>query len=165
MILFRDLLRTQVLFDRQGIVGTAFHGRIVGNDHAFDVMDAANAADDPGRRDVVFVNLQRRQLTNFQERRLLVEKHADAITRQHFPTFFVTLARAFGPTDTDLLAHCREIPGERQVHFHVGRKVVGVAIDFGLDHGHCLSFYGPVALKSSRPINMRRISLVPAPIS
>ena len=41
----RDLLRAQVLLDRHRVVGAALHRRVVGDDHAFLPVDAADAGD------------------------------------------------------------------------------------------------------------------------
>ncbi|KFB71870.1 MAG: hypothetical protein AW09_002977 [Candidatus Accumulibacter phosphatis] len=49
-VLAGDLLRAQVFLDRQRVIGAALHRRIVGNDHALDAMDAADAGDQRGRR-------------------------------------------------------------------------------------------------------------------
>ncbi len=49
-VLAGDLLRAQVFLDGHRIIGAALHRRIVGNDHAFDTIDAADAGNQRGRR-------------------------------------------------------------------------------------------------------------------
>ena len=47
-VLQRDLLRAQVLLHRHRVVGAALHRRVVGDDHAFLAVDAADAGDHSG---------------------------------------------------------------------------------------------------------------------
>ena len=45
-----DLLGPQVLLHRDRVVGAAFDGGVVGDDHALAPGDPADAGDDAGRR-------------------------------------------------------------------------------------------------------------------
>ena len=49
-VLLGDLLRAQVLLDREREVRAALHGRVVRDDDALLALDDADAGDDPGRR-------------------------------------------------------------------------------------------------------------------
>lgn len=65
VVLLRDLLRAQVLFDRQRVVGSALDRGVVADDHALHARDAANAGNDPCAGSSIFihaVSCQRRKL-------------------------------------------------------------------------------------------------------
>ena len=49
-VLERDLLRAQVLLDRERVVGAALDRGVVGDDQHLAARDAADAGDEPGRR-------------------------------------------------------------------------------------------------------------------
>jgi hypothetical protein len=55
-VLLGDLLGAQVLLHRHRVVGAALHGGVVGDDHALDAADPADAGDHPGRGRVVVVH-------------------------------------------------------------------------------------------------------------
>ena len=64
-VLERDLLGAQVLLHRHRKVGAAFDGGVVGDDHAFAALDAADAGDQAGAVDRILVHAvggERRQL-------------------------------------------------------------------------------------------------------
>ena len=50
MIFDCDFLRAKMLFNRHRKIGSALNGRIVGDDHAFDARNLANARDDTSAR-------------------------------------------------------------------------------------------------------------------
>ena len=68
----RDLLRAQVLLDRDRVVGAALDRRVVGDDHALAAADPADAGDDAGARDgvvaVLAVHPGRGQRAQLEER-------------------------------------------------------------------------------------------------
>ena len=68
-----DLLRPQVFLDRQRIIGTTLHGRVVRNDNAQFSSDLANSGNHSGCRNVIIVNAVSRQLPNLKERRSRIE--------------------------------------------------------------------------------------------
>ena len=73
-VLLRDLLRAQMLLDRQRVVGAALDRRVVAHDHAIDAADPADAGDQAGAGRAVAaiaigVHAQRGQRTEFQKRR------------------------------------------------------------------------------------------------
>jgi hypothetical protein len=139
MILLRDFLCPQMLLHGQGIVSTAFHSGIVGNDHAFGAVHPADPAYDSGGRHLVLINLPCRKLADFQERRTLIEEHAYAVPRQELATQYVALPGSLGAALYYLRTQLHQVPGKRLVHREVGGKVVGIAIDLGFNQGHLLS--------------------------
>ena len=171
-VLLGDFLCAQMLLDRQGIVSATLYGGIVGNDHALDAVHPADPANDSGRRHLVLVDLPCRKLADFEERRVVIEEHTYPVAGQELAAQYVPLPRPLGAALHHVCAQLPQVAGKRFVYRHVGGKVVGIAIDLGFNEGHLLSRdlltlpgYVPVASKSSRPMSMRRISLVPAPIS
>ncbi len=80
-VLRRDLLRPQMLFDRDGVVGTPLHRRVVRNDDAFPATDAPDASNDASTGDVSTVKTVRSQLAHLQKGTPGVQQHADAFPR------------------------------------------------------------------------------------
>ncbi|MNZ85824.1 hypothetical protein D3C78_1046290 [compost metagenome] len=165
-VLQGDGLGAQVFFHRQRVVGAAFDRGVVGDDHAFDAFDPADAGDHASGRDVFAVHLMGGQLADFEERRAGVEQAVDPIARQQFAPRGVPLL-GLGPAalvnlgdqaaqGVDLFKHGRAVGGE----FRRARVDVGVQGSHG-----AIPCAQRVSLNSSRPISIRRISLVPAPIS
>ncbi len=139
VVLLRNLLRAQVFLHRQRVVGAAFDGGVVGDDHALDAVYPADAADDAGRGHIVLVDLPGRQLADFEKRRAVVEQGAYPVAGQELAAQHVPLAGALAAAQHHLLTQFAEVARERLVHREVGGKVVGVAIDLGFDQGHALS--------------------------
>ncbi len=82
-ILECHILRAQVLPDSDRIVGAALHGRVIGDDHALETIDAADSRDDAARRDPVAVELMPGELRDLEERRAWVEQAIDAVAHEH----------------------------------------------------------------------------------
>ena len=77
-----DFLRPQVFLDRDGIVGAALYRRVIGDDHAFFALDAADACDDAPGGDVVVVKRMTPQLSDLEKRRSLVQESVYAVPGQ-----------------------------------------------------------------------------------
>ena len=60
-VLERDLLRAHVLLDRQGVIGAALHGGVVGDHHDLAAVDQADPGDEPGARRLAVVETVRGQ--------------------------------------------------------------------------------------------------------
>ena len=131
-----DLLRSQMLLDGDRIIGAAFDGGIVRDDHAIDAGDRADAGDDSGGRRRVAVHAVRRERREFEERRRRVDQPVDAIARREL----AALAMAFhdgraaagvgaGECDAQVLderRHCRRI----------ACKTAGAVVDATLQYTH-----------------------------
>ncbi len=157
MILRSDFLRAQVLLHRHREVSAAFHRRVVRDDNDLGAVHAADAGDHARGGRAAVVHAVRRERRKLEERRAGIEQRADAIARQELAALGMLttriLAAAFRRDSQALL----ELVGERA---HVrGVRVKGFGIRIHPRRNHA------VASKISRPISMRRISLVPAPIS
>ncbi len=161
-VLLRDFLRAQVLLDRHRVIGAALHGGIVAHDHHLPARNAADPADQPRAVDFVLaVHAVGGKLADLEEGRAGIEQPLDPFAREQLAPPDMPLAAAFGPAERGCGDGRTQLLGERPVvrepRLGVGRFAVERR---GQDRcGH------PAAPISSRPISMRRISLVPAPIS
>ncbi len=81
-VLLGDGLGAQVFLHGERVVGAAFDRRVVGDDHAFDAFDPADAGDHPGGWHIFAIHLMGRQLADFQKRRAGVEQAIDALAGQ-----------------------------------------------------------------------------------
>ena len=154
-----DLLRAQVLLDRHRVVAAAFDRRVVADDHAFPAGDAADAGDDAGAGHLVAVHAVRRQLRKFEERRAGIEQRVDAFAWQQLAAPLVAGARRGTAAQGGTRGLGAQVGDQRGHGLGVRTETVAARIGGrGQDHQ-------AVSRNSSRPISMRRISLVPAPIS
>ena len=78
----RDLLRPEVLLDRERIVGAALDRRIVGDDEDVAPRDAADAGDETGGRRVVVVDVPRGKRRELEKRRVGIEQLVDAFAHR-----------------------------------------------------------------------------------
>ncbi|MNE34498.1 hypothetical protein D3C80_1282230 [compost metagenome] len=135
-VLAGDGLRADVLLDGQRVVAAALHGGVVGDDHALDALDPADAGDHAGGRHVLAVHLEGGQRGEFEEGRAGVEQGVDALARQQLAARAVALlggdaaaladAAEQGAQVVDLLAHRRAVAGELR----------GTGVDLGVQDGH-----------------------------
>src|SRR6185436_14663625 len=116
--------------------------------------------DDARGRSIVAVHSASGQRAELEERTARVEQRLDAVARQKLAASDVLRARILaaargrrGLARPELLDEPGHVSGIRA-------KLGAASVDARGDARH-----GAVALTSSRPISMRRISLVPAPIS
>lgn len=68
------LLCSKVLFHGERIIGAAFDRRIVGNHHALNSFDYADASHDTRAWDGLIVHLPSGELTNFKEVATIIEQ-------------------------------------------------------------------------------------------
>jgi hypothetical protein len=73
-VLYRDLLRAEVFFHGEGIIGSPLHRRIVGHDHTFGSPDAADSGQESGRGSLTPVHPPCGEGSDLEERRLGVEE-------------------------------------------------------------------------------------------
>ena len=101
-VLARDLLRAQVLLDRQRVVGAALHRRVVGDDHALPARDAPDPGDHPRAGHLVVVEPVGDQLADLEERRARIEQPLDPLPRQQLAARGMPLAARRGPAERGL---------------------------------------------------------------
>ena len=106
VVLLGDFLRAQMLFHGQRIIGSALHRGVIGDDHALDARDAADACDDAGARRVVAIKAMGGELADFEKSRAGIEQGVDALARQK-------LAARLVPRRRD----CRRRPAARLSNF------------------------------------------------
>jgi hypothetical protein len=92
-----DFLGAQVLLDGQRVVGAAFHRRVVGDDHAFDAVNAADAGDHRRRRHIAAIHVVSGELADLKKRRAGIKQAADAFARQQLAAREVLWRAASGP--------------------------------------------------------------------
>jgi hypothetical protein len=97
VVLRGDLLRAQVLLDRDGEVRPALHGGVVGDDHHLEAGDAADAGDQPGAGGVAVVEAVRGRGADLQERAAWVEQAGDPVAWQHLAAPGMALRRLGAP--------------------------------------------------------------------
>ena len=103
MVLARNSLGAQMLLHRHRIIGAAFDGGVIGDDHAVAAADAADAGDQARRRHVAtihFVSGKRRQL---QERRLRIDQQRDPLARRQLAARHVSGHGRIAAAALDLL--------------------------------------------------------------
>ena len=98
-VLERDLLRAQVLLDRQRVVGAALDGRVVADDHHVAAVHESDAGDDAGAGRLAAVQALGGQRRDLEERAALVEQPVDAIARQQLAAGDVALAGRLGAAE------------------------------------------------------------------
>ena len=91
-VLQRDLLGAQMLLDRNRVVGTAFDGRVVGDDHAFTPGDPADAGDHACAGALVVVHAVGGQGRQFEQRTARIQQPVDPVARQQLAAADVALA-------------------------------------------------------------------------
>src|SRR5690606_2689319 len=91
VVLQRDLLRSQVLLDRDRVVGTALDGGVVGDDDALATGDTADAGDHAGAGALVVVHAVGREGRQFEERTAGVEQFVDAVAGEQLAAGDVSL--------------------------------------------------------------------------
>ncbi len=173
IVLQRDFLRAQMLLHRDRIVGAALDRGVVGDDHAFLAVDGADAGDCAGAGHLIAIHAQRRQRGEFEEGGARIEQRIDALARQQLASRVVLAARRLGAAPRDVRGFLAQI-GDQALHqFRVAAELVATGLDLRLQYAHLRLSGGcagsgraqAVSANSSRPISMRRISEVPAPIS
>ena len=92
-----DLLRAQMLLDRQRIISAALHRRVVADDHHLPAGHAADAGDHARARHFAVVHVAGRELADLEERRAGIEQPLDAVAGQQLAARDVALAVFFGP--------------------------------------------------------------------
>ena len=93
VILLGDLLRAQMLLDRQRVVRAAFDGRVVCDHDAAPAFDRCDPSHQPGRGRRIFVNAVPCKRREFEERFQRICQAVDPFARGHLSAFAVTLGR------------------------------------------------------------------------
>ena len=190
VVLQGHLLGPQVLLHRQGVVGAALDGGVVGHHQHRPPGDGADAGDDAPRRHLVLVHPPRCERRELQERGVRIEEAGDPLADEQLAPGLVALP---GPRRAPFLGPAQalaEIVHQRLVVRGVGpeglalrpgvggdlgRRGAGRAPDGGgAGHGwpsRWMSGWpsdrtsGWTSASKERAMTWRLISLVPSPIS
>src|SRR6185369_11327725 len=152
-----------MLLDRERVIGAAFHGRVVRDDHAARAADRADPADDAGCGQRLVVDAVAGQPADLEPRGLRIEELRDTLAREQLAALAMPRAGALRAALLDLFAQAPQVRRKRSVVRRVALEVLRGRIGLAPKRGHRPA--SAVASNSSRPISMRRISFVPAPIS
>ena len=139
MVLLGDLLRPQVLLDRQRVVRAALDRRVVGDDHARAALHDANARDDPGRRDDAVVEVPGGQRAELEEGAIGIDEAVDALTGQQFAATEVLGTRGLrASAGDDSAALCEQRDQLRHVRGASGERLTG-SVDVSGENRHLRS--------------------------
>ena len=101
-VLLGDLLRAQVLLDRQREVGAALHRRVVGDDHALAALDHPDARDDACGGRLALVDVPGGQRGQLEEGGVGVDQQVDALPGGELAARPVPLHRFLAAARSDL---------------------------------------------------------------
>ena len=100
-VLLGDLLRAEVLLDRERVIGAALDGRVVRNDHALASFNRRDARHDAGRGCRVGIDAVRGERRKFEKRRERIAQPVDALASRKLPP----AAMAFHRRRASAVAH------------------------------------------------------------
>ena len=135
-IVERDLLRAQVLLDRDRVIGPALHRRVVRDDHTLDAAHAPDPRDDAAGRQPVVVELVPGELADLEKGRSRVEQPVDAIAYEHLAAPFVLRACCSRPALLHLRDQRPQFLGESAVDLRIRSELRGGPIDRRFDDAH-----------------------------
>ena len=113
LVLLGDLLRAQVLLDREREVRAALDRRVVGDDHALLALDDADPGDDSGRRGLALVHVPGGQGAELEEGASRVEQAVDSLPRGQLAARAVALDRLVAAARGDLRRALAQLGDER----------------------------------------------------
>ena len=135
-VLLRDLLRAQMLFDRNRIVGAALDRGVVGDDHAFAPGDPADARDDAGRRHVAAVHAVGGERRKLEDGRSRIDQRVDAVAREQLAPIEMLAARLVAAPSRDGCRLLSKIVDERAQPGGVGAELLSANVEPGSDCRH-----------------------------
>src|SRR5258706_6209563 len=103
-----------MLLHRHRIIGAAFDGRVIGDDHAFAAGYPPHPGDDAGGMYVAAVEAVGRKWRQFEERRARIDQEVDALPRQHLAARGMPGARGLAAAAGDLIELIAEFGDPRE---------------------------------------------------
>ena len=161
-VLRSDLLRSKMFLHSERKVCAPLYRRVVRDNDAFNAANSTDPRNDAGARGPVVIDSQSRKGRDFEKWRSRIDQRIHAVTRQELPTSHMLCPRRLRSPSSHLRGLRSEIRDERMHGFRVRSEVIRTSVESRIDDLH--TAYS-VSEKSSRPISIRRISDVPAPIS
>ena len=101
-VLLGDLLRTQMLLDREREVRAPFDRRVVGDDHALAALDHADPGDDARCRSLAVVEIPRGESIQLEESAARIDESVDSLPRGELAPGAVALGRLVAAAARDL---------------------------------------------------------------
>ncbi len=148
-----------MLLDADGVVSPAFHRRVVAGDHHLSARHPADARNDARARHLIMIKAVGSELAQFKERRSRIEQPLHTLARQQLAPRRVLGPRAFRTTLRGGGDLAMQFFRERSIMRRIGAKALPFRRELRIQNRRA---HAPI---NSRPISMRRISLVPAPMS
>ena len=108
-----NFLPAQMLLNRHRMISAAFNRGVIGNNHAGDALNLANAGNDASTIDITGIHIPCSKLANFQKCRTRINEPIDACARQQLAAFQMPCAIFLTATASDNLrplAQCRKQP-------------------------------------------------------
>ena len=141
-VLLGDLLRTQVLLDREREVRAALDGRVVGDEDALLPLDDADPGDDRRGRRVAVVQVPRCERGQLEEGGPGIDQTVDPLPRRQLAARAVALERLLAATARDLGGACAKL-GDEPLHPRPAplERLVAGRIGGEHSHGTSLRFY------------------------
>jgi hypothetical protein len=123
-----------MLLHRQRIISAALHSRVVGDDHAQPLGDTAHAGDETCGRHWIVVDLVRRKLGEFEERRAGIEQMLHPVAHEELAALDVALTRLYAAALARRLNARPQVVDQRAHRLHAGIRAV---------HGRLVEVVGP----------------------
>lgn len=136
MIFTGDLLRSQVFFDRDGVVGATLDGGIVAHDDAFPPGHTPDTGDQPRARCFAAVHAVCSERREFEERRAGVEQQVDPVSRQQFASRHVLGPSCLAATLRDLGKPLPQFRHQFTHHRGARDKLFAISLDGRFDDCH-----------------------------
>ena len=136
VVLQGDLLRAKVLLHRDGEIRSALHRRIVGDDQALALLNAADSGDDARCRRLTLVHLIRRELRELEKWRVWIEQRRDALPCGHL-SLLAMAGDVFRPAPLPRLGDPAFELGHQRLHaFAIRAKVVARRVEMSFQWLH-----------------------------
>ncbi len=133
-----DLLRAEMLLDRERVVGAALDGRVVADHHHVSAVHQPDARDDACAGRLSPVHAARRQRRDLDEGAPLIEEARDAIAGQELAASDMALSRRDGTAEGCCRQPLPQIRGERLLG--VARALEALVVgDRGPQRAHVIS--------------------------
>ena len=136
MIFAGDLLRPQMLLHRHRIIGAAFDGGVIANDHHIAARHTANPRNHARGMDIPVIKPIGCQSANFQKGGSGIQQAADPIPRQKFAARHMPRPCPFRPALGGKASLRAQIMDQRLPSLAIGFGLLRLCIELRCQHGH-----------------------------
>ena len=137
-----------MLLHGQRVVGSAFDGGVIGDDHAFVPGNDAYAGDDSSARHFIVVHPVRRKWAQFEKRSRRVDQALDAFAREQLAAFVMAVDVLFAAAQGHPVQAFAKILGKGAVRIAVRLKLRVAEIHAGRQFGGIVPVHRAVAYRS-----------------